>query len=84
MSVPQKRREKGQNNGLAERTARVHGDEGILVMDRDGDGLIISGQELSAIKLSSKIVQKAVSGFLALADLGTNKGGNYQRFVCGY
>ncbi|SMC46565.1 beta strand repeat-containing protein [Sporomusa malonica] len=60
------------NNGFAERSGWVKPDDGILVMDRNGDGIINGGQELFGDQTILTNGQRATDGFQALADLDTN------------
>lgn len=62
-------------NGFAEKASWAASGDGLLVLDRDGDGIITSGKELfgdSTVMSNGKV---AISGFQALADLDSNKDG---------
>lgn len=63
------------NNGFAEKSGWVNSDDGILVMDRNGDGIINDGQELFGDQTLLSNGQRATDGFQALADLDTNGDG---------
>ena len=63
------------NNGLAEQTAWADSDDGILVMDRNGDGVINSGAELFGNNTRLADGSMAANGFEALAELDTNNDG---------
>lgn len=62
-------------DGIAERTAWVGPDDGLLVMDRNGDGIINNGRELFGDSTLLKSGSVALSGFGALADLDNNRDG---------
>jgi len=62
-------------NGFAERTAWVGKDDGMLVMDKNGDGIINNGRELFGDQTVLKNGRLASNGFEALADLDVNKDG---------
>lgn len=62
-------------NGFAERTAWINKDDGLLVMDRNGDGRITSGRELFGDNTLLRSGRLANNGFEALADLDGNKDG---------
>jgi Ca2+-binding RTX toxin-like protein len=62
-------------SGFAERSAWIKPDDGILVMDRNNDGMINNGQELFGDQTILKNGMKASSGFQALADMNTNGDG---------
>jgi len=61
-----------ENSGFAMRTGWASSDDGLLVMDRDGDGLIESGEELfgNLTKLNSGL--NASNGFEALHEFDDN------------
>ena len=56
-------------NGFAEHVSWVGGGDGILVMDRNGDGIINDGRELFGDQTILSNGTKAANGFMALADL---------------
>ena len=62
-------------NGFAEQTGWAGADDGLLAMDRDGNGTIDSGKELFGDQTILSSGQKASNGFQALADLDDNKDG---------
>ena len=62
-------------NGFAERTAWVDPNDALLVLDRDNDGKITSGQELFGDQTTLSNGDKAASGFEALAEFDDNKDG---------
>jgi len=62
-------------NGFAESTGWVESDDGLLVMDRNGDGIINDGKELFGDQTILKSGIRASNGFQALADLDDNKDG---------
>jgi len=62
-------------NGFTERTAWVSSDDGLLVLDRNGDGTINNGREVFGDQTILKNGQRAANGFQALADLDGNKDG---------
>ena len=62
-------------NGFAERTAWVDPNDALLVLDRDNDGIITSGQELFGDQTILSNGNKAASGFEALAEFDENKDG---------
>lgn len=59
-------------NGFAERSEWVGSDDGILVRDINGNGMIDSGAELFGDNTLLANGQKADNGFEALADLDSN------------
>jgi Ca2+-binding RTX toxin-like protein len=63
------------DNGFAESTGWVGADDGLLVMDRDGDGVIGSGRELFGSETLLADGTKASNGFQALAELDNNGDG---------
>lgn len=63
-------------NGFAEQTGWAASDDGLLVLDRNGDGIINSGRELFGDNTLLKNGRKAEHGFAALADLDDNEDGN--------
>ena len=62
-------------NGFAERTGWAAADDGFIVMDRDGDGRISSGQELFGDQTIMTNGERAAGAFQALADLDGNADG---------
>jgi hypothetical protein len=62
-------------DGLIEQTAWAAPGEGILVLDRDGDGRITSGRELFGDRTVMSNGKVATSGFQALSDLDSNGDG---------
>jgi Ca2+-binding RTX toxin-like protein len=62
-------------NGFAEQTGWTSSDDGLLVMDRNGDGVIDSGKELFGDQTLLQDGQKAANGFQALAELDGNSDG---------
>jgi hypothetical protein len=56
-------------NGFAEQTGLAGADDGMLVMDRNGDGIINDGKELFGDQTILSNGQRASNGFQALADL---------------
>lgn len=62
-------------NGFAERTGWVSGDDGLLVRDINGDGVINNGRELFGDQTILQNGQTATNGFQALADLDSNSDG---------
>jgi hypothetical protein len=62
-------------NGLAEQTGWVAGSDGLLVLDRNGDGIINDGKELFSDQTILRDGSKAANGFQALAELDGNHDG---------
>ncbi|MFA7061841.1 MAG: calcium-binding protein, partial [Pedobacter sp.] len=62
-------------NGLAESTGWVSQDDGLLVLDRNGDGAITNGNELFGDNTILKTGKKAANGFEALKEFDANKDG---------
>ena len=62
-------------DGFAERTGWVGVDDGLLVRDRDGNGLIDTGRELLGNHTLRPNGTEAANGFQALADLDANGDG---------
>jgi hypothetical protein len=62
-------------DGIIEQTSWAAPGEGILVLDRDGDGRITSGRELFGDRTVMSNGKVATSGFQALSDLDSNRDG---------
>jgi hypothetical protein len=62
-------------DGLKTASGWVKGDDGFLVLDRNGNGLIDNGGELFGVDTVLQNGQKATSGFQALAELDDNADG---------
>ena len=62
-------------NGFAERTAWISQGDGLLVIDRDGNGTIDTGKELFGDQTILANGNKAANGFAALAELDKNRDG---------
>src|SRR4029453_6414782 len=62
-------------DGFAERTGWVGVDDGLLVRDRDGNGLVDTGRELLGNHTLRPNGTEAANGFQALADLDPNGDG---------
>ncbi|MBA4391927.1 MAG: hypothetical protein C0407_00075, partial [Desulfobacca sp.] len=62
-------------NGFAEQTGWASSDDGILVMDRNIDGIINDGGELFGNGTALQGGQQATDGFQALSELDTNADG---------
>jgi len=62
-------------NGFAEETAWVNKDDGLLVFDRNGDGIINDGGELFGDQTTMADGTTAASGFEALTEMDTNGDG---------
>ncbi|MDD3150671.1 MAG: LysM domain-containing protein [Candidatus Gastranaerophilales bacterium] len=63
------------NDNFAERTGWVDSDDGVLVFDRNADGIINNGNEVFGDHTELADGSTASSGFAALADLDTNSDG---------
>ena len=63
------------NNGFAEQTGWVGADDGLLVHDLNGNGVIDSGTELFGNNTVLTNGQKAANGFEAIAELDSNHDG---------
>ena len=63
------------NNGFAERTAWVDASDGLLVLDRNNDDQITSGQELFGDQTLLANGARAASGFEALKEFDSNRDG---------
>jgi hypothetical protein len=64
-------------DGIRTGTGWISADDGILVRDVSGNGLIDSGRELFGVDTLKRNGQRAVNGFDALADLDSNADGNF-------
>lgn len=62
-------------DGLSERSGWVSPDDGLLVHDRNGDGLVSDGSELFGNSTVLQNGQKAANGFQALAEYDDNGDG---------
>ncbi|SMB32239.1 Putative calcium-binding protein (fragment) [Sterolibacterium denitrificans] len=62
-------------DGVRTGTGWVKGDDALLVLDRNGNGIIDSGSELFGVDTILSNGQKAANGFAALADLDSNLDG---------
>jgi len=62
-------------NGFAEQTGWASSDDGLLVMDRNSDGVINDGTELFGDQTILQNGQTATDGFQALAELDSNADG---------
>jgi Ca2+-binding RTX toxin-like protein len=62
-------------NGFAEQTGWASADDGVLVLDRNGDGIINDGKELFGDQTILADGQKATNGFQTLAELDGNHDG---------
>ncbi|WP_162551262.1 calcium-binding protein [Paenibacillus tepidiphilus] len=62
-------------NGFAEKTGWTGSDDGLLVLDRDGNGLIETGRELFGDQTMLQNGSKAQHGFEALSELDANDDG---------
>ncbi|MDI2113265.1 beta strand repeat-containing protein [Commensalibacter nepenthis] len=62
-------------NGVKDGTGWINSTDGILVMDRNGNGIIDDGSELFGIDTVKSNGQKATDGFDALRDLDSNHDG---------
>jgi len=63
------------NNGFAERTGWIGTGDGLLVMDRNGNGIIDDGTELFGNQAILSNGKTAQNGFEALAELDSNHDG---------
>ena len=63
------------NNGFAERTAWIGGEDGFLALDRNGNGKIDNGGELFGDQVTLKDGSTSSEGFEALAELDENGDG---------
>lgn len=71
-------------DGLSERAGWVSPDDGLLAVDRDGDGLIGSGAELFGNNSVLSNGQRAENGFQALAEYDSNGDGVVNALDAGY
>jgi hypothetical protein len=62
-------------NGIKTASGWVKGDDGFLVLDKNGNGQIDNGSELFGVDTVLSNGQKAADGFQALADLDSNGDG---------
>ncbi|EAA3799221.1 hypothetical protein DOQ73_23490, partial [Salmonella enterica subsp. enterica] len=62
-------------DGLKTGTGWVKGDDGLLVLDHNGNGYVDNGRELFGVDTLKSNGQKAVDGFDALRDLDSNGDG---------
>ena len=62
-------------NGLAEKSAWIKGDDGLLFLDRNNDGIVNDGGELFGDQTVLKNGTTASNGFQALAELDDNRDG---------
>jgi len=62
-------------NGFAEQTGWAGNDDGLLVLDRNANGIIDDGSELFGNNTILENGQKAANGYAALAELDTNLDG---------
>jgi hypothetical protein len=62
-------------NGFAEQTGWVSSDDGLLVFDRNNDGIINDGKELFGDQTILKSGTRAANGFQALAEWDDNLDG---------
>ncbi|TLN01086.1 hypothetical protein FDZ73_17215 [bacterium] len=62
-------------NGIKTASGWVKGDDGLLVLDKTGNGLIDNGAELFGVDTVLANGQKATDGFQALAELDSNGDG---------
>ncbi|WP_405118281.1 calcium-binding protein [Pseudomonas leptonychotis] len=71
-------------DGLSERSGWVSPDDGLLVSDLNGDGLVSSGAELFGNHTLLKNGQKATNGFQALAEYDDNGDGKIDALDASY
>ncbi|RUR71954.1 hypothetical protein EJP67_33425, partial [Variovorax guangxiensis] len=64
-------------DGIRTGTGWISADDGILVRDLDGNGLIQTGRELFGVDTLKRNGEKAINAFDALADLDSNADGNF-------
>lgn len=67
------------NNGMAENTGWISPDDGLLVLDRNSDGLINNGSELFGNNTQLTDGTNADNGYEALAELDSNGDGIIDR-----
>ncbi len=65
----------GDTNGLRTASGWIAKEDGLLVLDRDGDGIINDGRELFGERVQLDNGALAADGFAALADLDSNDDG---------
>jgi hypothetical protein len=65
-------------NGFAEQTGWAKSDNGLLVLDRNSDGIINDGKELFGNQTLLSDGAQAANGFQALAELDTNADGKIE------
>lgn len=63
------------NNGFSEKTAWLASDDGFLVLDKDGNGLITEGNELFGTETLLENGEYASKGYEALIELDDNEDG---------
>jgi len=63
------------NDGFRQTVAWAGADDGLLALDRDGDGRITGGFELFGNHTALQNGKTAANGFLAMADFDSNKDG---------
>jgi hypothetical protein len=63
------------NDGIRTSTGWVGSDDGILVLDRNGDGVINDGSELFGDSVTLKDGSQATNGYAALAEFDSNGDG---------
>ncbi|MDV7438139.1 hypothetical protein R4447_16460, partial [Acinetobacter baumannii] len=63
------------NDGIRTSTGWVGSDDGILVLDRNGDGIINDGSELFGDSVTLKDGSQASNGYVALAEFDSNGDG---------
>ncbi|MDF7797800.1 hypothetical protein P4A91_25295, partial [Pseudomonas syringae] len=64
-------------DGKKSGTGWVNADDGVVVLDRDGNGSITDGSEMFGVDTVLRSGLKARNGFEALADLDSNKNGRF-------
>jgi Ca2+-binding RTX toxin-like protein len=62
-------------NGFAEKIGFIKSDDGLLVLDKDGDGFITNGNELFGDQTLLENGQRAQNGFVALREFDDNADG---------
>lgn len=71
-------------DGFAEQSGWVASDDGFLVMDRNGDGIINDGKEMFGNETILSNGKKAANGFEALAELDSNHDGRINEADAGF